>query len=247
MTPLERYNAGNHEPVWAGLVALGHEARHTSRFPQARAVARETMRRVRHNVEVVFDRLNRFGYAFANPEAAFVPPPPDTPERLALIEQILGPLPLSLRAFHEVVGSVDFTQSTAQLVRYDRPERPQATDIELLGEEDPLAVASLHELEAEAESAEGDLSFCFAADEFHKAGYSGGEGYHVRLPDSRADFEIIGMYGIDERFVEYLRATFAHGGFRGRAQLLEGDESRCRKAAPNLAVARRLAEGLLSF
>ena len=86
--------------------------------------------------------------------------------------------------------------------------------------------------------------FCFAPDEFHKANYSGGENYHVWIPDPRVDFEIVGMYEIEETFVEYLRATFAYGGFRGRVETLPGDESQCRKAAPTLDVVRFLAGGL---
>jgi len=53
------------------------------------------------------------------------------------------------------------------------------------------------------------------------------------------------MFEIDERFVEYLRATFSWGGFRGRVETLEEDESRCRKVAPRLGIASRLSEGLL--
>ncbi len=74
-----------------------------------------------------------------------------------------------------------------------------------MGEEDPLVVAPLSELAEEAASANGRVYYCFAVDEFHKANYSGGENYHVWLPDPRADFEIVGMYEIEERFVEYLR------------------------------------------
>jgi hypothetical protein len=62
------------------------------------------------------------------------------------------------------------------------------------------------------------LYYCFAPDEFHKANYNGGENYHVWLPDPNADFRIIGMYEIDENFVSYVRATLAHGGFRGKVE-----------------------------
>jgi hypothetical protein len=59
--------------------------------------------------------------------------------------------------------------------------------------------------------------FFLAPDECHKANYSGGENYHVALPDSAADFPIQGMSGVDELFVPYLRATLANGGFRARS------------------------------
>jgi hypothetical protein len=244
MSFLDRYMSGECERVWGELVSLGHQARHAAYFGDAYAVAKETMRRVRRNVEILVERLNGLGYEFARPEAAYIPPDGAALERIVAIEESLGPLPLSLRAFYEVVGSVDFTQSRGQLIQYHRPKRERAGDIQVLGEEDPLVVAPLTEL-VESEASAGRVYFCFAADEFHKANYSGGENYHVWLPDPRADFEIVGMYGIDERFVEYLRATFSWGGFRGRVKTLEEDESRCRKVAPKLDVVRSLSDGLL--
>lgn len=244
MSFLDRYMSGERERVWGELVALGHQVRHAAYFGDAYAVAKETMRRVRQNVEALVERLNGLGYEFARPVAAYIPPDGVALERIVAIEDSLGPLPLSLRAFYEIVGSVDFTQSWDQLVQYHRPERERAGDVQVLGEEDPLVVAPLTEL-AEAEASAGRVYFRFAADEFHKANYSGGENYHVWLPDPRADFEIVGMYEIEERFVEYLRATLSWGGFRGRVDTLEEDESRCRKVAPKLGVVRSLSEGLL--
>jgi hypothetical protein len=247
MNLLERYLAGEHEEVWSDLMALGHEARNSTYFPQAYAVAKETMQRARRNVERLVARLHAIGYQFANPQDAHVPPITDVRAMIASIEETLGPLPLSLRAFYEVVGSVDFTQADGQLVRYHQPERETATELELLGEEDPLIVYPIWRLEEEiarGRARRGRLYFCFAPDELHKAGYSGGENYHVWLPDPYTDFEIAGMYGIDEPFVAYLRATFAHGGFRGRVKVLEDDESKCRKVAPRLGIVEQLAEDL---
>jgi hypothetical protein len=115
--------------------------------------------------------------------------------------------------------------------------------LQVLGEYDPLVVGPL-----DAEDAEERRGWFFLAlDEFHKANYSGGENYHVRIPDPRADFELSGMddphgVSVTEYFVEYLRATFAGGGFRGR---IEGDEERVWKAAPDLELTRLLADGLL--
>jgi len=57
-----------------------------------------------------------------------------------------------------------------------------------------------------------------APDEFAKSAYSGGEPYHLLLPDPAADFRVRGMPGIEEHFVDYLRAVFAGAGFHGRTQ-----------------------------
>jgi hypothetical protein len=60
---LERYVAGEHEPVWAELQALGAGVRAEPLYSDALAVARETKRRVRHNVEALIPRLEAVGYA----------------------------------------------------------------------------------------------------------------------------------------------------------------------------------------
>lgn len=246
---LERYLAGERHAVWADLVALGAQVRAPSYFEDAYSVATETMRRVRHNVEIVRERLEQLGYAFRATDRAYVPPPADTPAMLAEIERLRGPIPLSLRAFYEVVGSVDFEQSRPQLIQYWEAQRASASELNVLGEEDPLVVAPvedlLSEVRAYAPTQAKRVEFTFAPDEFHKANYSGGENYHLWVPNPDADFRIEGMYEINEYFVDYLRATFASGGFRGRAEVMPEDESRVRKITPQLHLINTLARDLL--
>jgi hypothetical protein len=242
---LDRYSQGHCVAVWDDLMALGAAVRSPAYLDDAYAVALATMRRVRDDLRLIHRRLIRLGYQFWVPEQALVPPPATTPGMLAEIEHALGPLPLSLRALYEVVGSVDLRQSPLQLVQWQQPGRATASDVQLLGEEDPLVVDPIGALRDEARLATGRLSYCFAPDEFHKANYSGGENYHVWLPDRNADFKIAGMYGIDEYFVAYLRATLAHGGFRGKLGTLPDDDERGRKVEPRLAIVSTLASGLV--
>jgi len=115
---LERYRAGEHVAVWSELAALGADVRREPVYSDARAVARETMTRVRHNVELLAARLRALGYRFIRPDEAVVPPTPELLERLDRIEAEAGPLPLSVRAFFEVVGSVDFMGSHPRLSAY---------------------------------------------------------------------------------------------------------------------------------
>src|SRR5262249_40384434 len=56
MSFLDCYLSGDHEAVWGNLVALGHEVRHAAQFADAYAVAKETMRRARCNVEILAER-----------------------------------------------------------------------------------------------------------------------------------------------------------------------------------------------
>jgi hypothetical protein len=235
---LDRYGAGEHEPVWRAMTE-SPEIRNEAVLPHATAVARETMQRVRANVELLVSRLRELGYLFARLDQVHVPPDEQNLTRLDELERRVGPIPLSLRAFYEIVGTVDFTQSEEQLVSWHTPERESASELEILGEYDPLVVGPL---EDEPQPWSSQPSWWFLAqDEFHKANYSGGENYHVALPDARADFPILGMYDINEFFVPYLRATFAGGGFRGRS---EADEERAWKVMADLEVTRMLAAGL---
>jgi hypothetical protein len=63
---LRRYLAGEREEVWAELTALGAGVREARHLADATAVARETMRRARHNVEEIVRRLDKLGYRFWN-------------------------------------------------------------------------------------------------------------------------------------------------------------------------------------
>lgn len=63
-TLLRRYEAGEHERVWADMMALGAGVREAPYFEDAWAVTRETMRRARHNVELIIQRLDAIGYQF---------------------------------------------------------------------------------------------------------------------------------------------------------------------------------------
>jgi hypothetical protein len=117
-TYLDRYLHGEHEQVWADLVTLGPTVREEPLYSDAWAVACETMRRARYNIELLIPRLESLGYQFGHswlpadePHAhppVFTPPASDVHEIITEFEQRIGVLPLSLRAFYEFVGSVNF-------------------------------------------------------------------------------------------------------------------------------------------
>lgn len=246
---LQRYLRGDHEQVWADLRELGPSVRGDEVLDEARSVAVETMRRVRCNVEAVRRRLDDAGYRFQEPDRVHVPPPADAGEQLDRFEQRHGPLPLSLRAFYEVVGTVDFRQSWEQLVNwYERQRRAVPTDpVEYLGEYDPLMVEPLRCEYATWQADHAKRSWLLAPDECHKANYSGGMNYNVLLPDDGADFRIYGMIISEqslfgEHFVEYLRETFRGGGFRGTVEV--HDDQVVGRSLPDLDIASRLADGL---
>lgn len=124
-TFLQRYQRGEYEQVWNDMLALGPTIRHEAVVTDALAVARETMRRARYNIEVLLPRLEHIGYTFGyaniinhvpvedrpnlNDEIpAFMSPPPTTLNSLAKLERMCGPLPLALQAWYEQIGAVNF-------------------------------------------------------------------------------------------------------------------------------------------
>jgi hypothetical protein len=229
------YMAGDHVGAWNALVALGPAVRREF-LNEATAVAWETMRRVRQNLGVVTARLEVCGYLRAVPDRGSRV----SEEDLALYEQQLGgPLPLSLRMFWRVVGSIDLTQAESQMV-HDWLDVP-SSDLQCLGDDDPLVVPDpsnfsfedLDEyggLEDDGDEPEvpGQHLVGLSPDRFHKAGVSGGNGYSLWVPDSCADFRIVGDVCAPEArpdgrpfdprgqwFVQMLRDVQRGGGFRG--------------------------------
>lgn len=61
---LDRYLSGEHEQVWRELTQLGAQVRSDPVYPDALAVARETMRRACHNIEILIPRPREADYAF---------------------------------------------------------------------------------------------------------------------------------------------------------------------------------------
>jgi hypothetical protein len=177
------------------------------------------MRRVRRNCERIVSRLGSTGYVFGlypdgstgyYTEGPLVPPSDATRADRASLEEQVGPIPLSLVAFWQEVGSVDLVGM--------HPSWP--------GMLDPLVISSPKEALFDLDSWEeylqdGDVDpsdrfeASLAPDDLHKDNVSGGSPYAVALPDSSADFVLLNERH-DMLFVPYLRlAILRWGGFPG--------------------------------
>lgn len=306
----DRYQNGDREQVWADLCSLGPRIRDLDYFPDAHAVAQETMRRARHNVESLIVKLEKLGYRFltqhqsageslsnlrsalsliqtadrvsaasrpnphvdkmrehnrslienpifqglmsrmeskaAEPEPVgalknpdiFSPAGKNAAKEVREFEASFGgPIPLSLRAWYEVVGSVSLIGSHEVLAFRDaqsgapamyvspalihgaegqaRLERLRsigmnvATDVPVAADL-PLAdpLVVRPELEADADYA----CVVVAPDELQKAGISG-DAYCMDVPDASADAIFQDWHRVN--FVDYLRIAFRWGGFPG--------------------------------
>ena len=251
-----RYMAGDCVGAW--LESVAGRAGST----EATALAWETMRRVRHNLHHIVDRLRASGYQFANANPLGAPV---TEPGLSLVEQqIGGHLPLSLKMFWHVIGSVDLTQSADQVIGAWGLDGPE---LNCLGLDDPLVVPHPDSLDLDdlmeyggdedswPEYPESRSKFLvhFSQDRFAKANHPG-EHYSLWLPDSAADVRLFqDLCPADERplgrpfdrrgqfFVRLLRDVCRHGGFRGPVDIDALDLHRL----PMRNLQRQLAEGLL--
>jgi hypothetical protein len=205
---LERYQNGEHEQVWTELQALQANVRQQPYLSQAQAVATETMLRVRRNCERIIARLQGLGYVFGTfPDgtrrfyrvAPLTLPSPRMQADREELESEAGPLPLSLIAFWQEVGTVDLVgmhrswPNGLDPLVVDPPEGPLS---DLYDEGDEVFVA-------------------LAPDDLHKDNVSGGDPYGLQLPNPSADFLFI-YERHDLLFVPYLRLAIQRwGGFPG--------------------------------
>jgi hypothetical protein len=115
---LNRYRQGECEQVWEELLALGDRIREKPLYREAHAVADETMRRARANIELLVPRLTALGYKFAHPDRVFVPADKEFRRFVADMERRAGLLPLALRTWCDVVGEVNLMGSHPKLSAY---------------------------------------------------------------------------------------------------------------------------------
>jgi hypothetical protein len=201
----ERYTAGEREKVWKELVELGGAALGEKHAPDALAVAYETMERVLRNIQTLVQRLQSVGYKFQS--APHTPPDSRIWKTLQKLQKAAGPYPLSLRAFYDVVGSVDFMGAHQALDPKGAAFAP-----------DPLVVYgaadALQQLDAFEPDEDGGMQLILAPDDLHKANVSGGDPYSIAVPAPVAD-ALVESEPNSVNFVEYLRLVFAWGGFPG--------------------------------
>lgn len=282
-TYFERYQAGEHLQVWDELRALGPIPRDTPLRAEALEVARETMQRVRLNLLTLIERLQTLGYVFGyeqrdprfvtriTPELldqappflretmrrppVYQEPPADVGRLVDTLDAKMGPLPLSLYAWFENIGAVNFVGSfpvadpldpedfndlyqyrMAHVRQGMRGYRRPAYDLE------PLWAWPIVYYVAQLPywgPPEGSGEFRFAPSEAERQGFSGrdpsGEIY-LDVPSLGADGILWGAHP-EELFVAYLRRVVRWGGFPGL-------ERRTRQPTRELAL---LTDGLLPF
>jgi hypothetical protein len=209
MSLLERYVEGDHTAVWSEIRAAGAVT------PDAEAVATELMRRVAANVDTVVGRLRAAGYRFLQ-GTPHTPPDEEDLELIAEAEELVGPLPLALRASLGTVGDACLGGThpawgrTAYLFDF-AGESVLADPLRL-----PPAGWLVEECEMWQEEGSAGIVLEFAPDELHKANISGST-HDIELPTDDLDPVLVGVQhrpGIT--LVDYLRVSLLEwGGFPG--------------------------------
>ena len=216
MDYLKRYRNGEYEQVWDELKALGPAVRQERYYSQACAVATETMRRVSGNCELIVSRLRAAGYIFGTyPDGsrAFQLPPLAAPSNethraVTQFEKEAGPLPLSLVAFWQEVGSVNLIGM--------HPAWPNGLDPLVVWPPDAV-LSCLDEVFDSTDKNLADYEWFapLAPDDVHKDNESGGGPYGAALPEPSADFQFY-YESHNLLFVPYLRlAILQWGGLPG--------------------------------
>lgn len=218
MTCLERYQAGELQAVWEEIRGLSYPHLSVEDREDIQSVCDETMRRVRLNAGRLIRALETTGYQFGfypdgEPFPGFrgplVSPDPELDRKLTEIEEVTGPLPLSLRTFWA------FTDTLCLIGKH--PQYPAYAD--------PLVVepvdSALVELQIWLELVEDDgieltdpFRLPIAPDLFHKDNISGGHWYGMEPPCGTVDALLLGEPH-ETTFVEYLRIAFQAKGFPG--------------------------------
>lgn len=210
---LTRYLQGQHEEVWKELRA--YKSIEGELLEEAVPVANETMKRVARNADLLAERLSNRGWKPLYGSLRTAPQSEDA-EIIERIEEFTGErLPVSLRAFWEIVGGINFIWD------FQSGEPPDLGDDLVM--EDPLCVDSpqivayeIEEWESQREDMDPDdwepVSVTLAPDYLHKANISGADAYAIILPFKGVD-PIFANEEHNLPFVDYLRLCFKFGGF----------------------------------
>jgi hypothetical protein len=222
---LERYEKGWCEEVWLELTALGPAVRQEPIYSDAMAVARETMRRIRHNLEVLVERLRTLDYRFAceyedRPYQPFELRDPDGNNALNAAEQHYGLLPLSIRMLYAEIDSIDFRGYHPKLSQYSEAGWTTDDDAPFT---DPLYLAPFDPMEDTVEGVDEEAmphlgrfaTIWVMPDTIMKANASGGPPTKIVIPNPAMDTHLISVDWGGLLLVSYLRLSFKWGGFAG--------------------------------
>ena len=216
MNRLERYRNGECRQVWDEIRGMGLDALKGATRDEVWEIACETMRRARANLELIYEKLKKLDYEFYDyprrqrlTANEVLPSSVRDKGTVVELEAKIGRLPLTFRAWFELVGGVNF------MGRFPDPEVfgnfRYLDPVILVGAEDLL-----QEVKFEEKNGLNLAEFVptLAPDKFIKIGEAGGPCFG-ELGERSADFVL--KADADWLFTDYLRHVFDWGGFPGIA------------------------------
>jgi hypothetical protein len=210
---LANLSPGGYTSVCDGFMALKADIRNSANLPEAVSLARRIMTISKQNIETIVKRLRSIDYCFeVNSGDVLRQPKKDVLKRIAKLETRIGALPLSICAFYELVGSVNLAGRFAGWETLAPDEEVMKTDY--------LQVLSINEwfsldFEFEEDPYNNDTVYLeISIDDLTKAGFSGGGGYAIKVPNASFDAPIEDAW-FEVNFINYLRESFQWGGFPG--------------------------------
>lgn len=211
---LTRYLRGEHGAVWNEL--RSHEALGGDLLEEARAVAKETMSRVARGTDILAERLAALGWTPLYGELRSRPRVEDG-EVVRRIEEITGaPIPVSLGAFWEIVGGINFVWNYESGDAPDLGISVPMDGMDPLRVDPPEVVTHVFDEWEQRQGIDPELAGPFnldlAPDYLHKANISGGAPYGIELPFRGAD-PVFTNEAHELPFVDYLRLCFRWAGF----------------------------------
>lgn len=207
MTLIERYLKGETTEVYSELYALGQDALNPLNFVQTNLVLTETFKRVKINLDIIYNELRKIKYQFVSNiqydwQKPLQPPSPNVDELLSELSikiKNAGYIPLSLAYFYKIVGSCNFC--------WDWKSNP---DIPWEGA-DPLDIPPLTILLTELVYDDYDRSDVLLSGDYLQKDNISGDCYCIELTPTESVDSL--MIEFDFLFIEYLRKTINNCGF----------------------------------
>jgi hypothetical protein len=228
MALIDKYLKGETIEVYTEIYSLKQDAFSPSHFTQIDLVLKETFKRVRFNLDIIYKELKNIDYQFVTNveydwQKPLLPPAPDTDQSLAELKSKVkhsGNIPLSLEYFYKIVGSCNFC--------WDWESTP---DVPWEGA-DPIDIPPVKDLLEMVYDDYDREDILITGDYLQKDNVSG-SCYNIELTDMPSVDSLFS--GWDIPFIEYLRLTFRNCGFTMADQCeYESLTSFCNKVRPQM-------------